>query len=202
MSKERFVLNERGLPAGPKHLKGVFVTGVFKPYEHDYVIQVQTLQQNPDEPGEGTRGFAEIPVLSVGKIGLQYFFAGDLRFINYPGATCVLPERPKLFLRSEASPAGEEEGSRLALHFNGFVVSVRSSVRPRSTVCKNSLRGRTTRRADGSNILNKSPNKCEPSRKPINEKNREKGSRPIDDGRSCADLRRCSADAFAMVRPW
>jgi len=44
------------------------------------------------------RGRVRLPVGSIGKIDGRFYFATDMRFVVYPGATCVMPSENRIEL--------------------------------------------------------------------------------------------------------
>ena len=88
--KTEFILNEHGEGGGEQgYAKDVWVLGEYKPEKFDYTIEVSTL--HPGTAIDGESAGVRVPVGSVGRSGLQYFYAADDRFANYPGIECVFP---------------------------------------------------------------------------------------------------------------
>lgn len=81
------LLNESGKRAGDVGvLRNVYSLGSFDPHQ-EYKIDVATLD------GSQT-GLLRMPVRSVGKAGLRYYFAADMMFLNHHGFDTVFPEPP------------------------------------------------------------------------------------------------------------
>ena len=96
------ILNNSGKRVGSiGELRNVYTLGSYDP-DIDYRIEVETL----DDCAQGSGGALDCPVRSVGKVGLQYYFATDLRFINYPKADCIYPEGGDLELESSKDFGG------------------------------------------------------------------------------------------------
>ncbi len=100
------ILNESGQRAGETgKLRDVYTLGSFDP-SFRYFIEIGTLEQSEaaepvDDLPEGAAigsGSFRLPVRSVGRIGRRFFFAADLRFVNWPGCHCVFPEIKRLGL--------------------------------------------------------------------------------------------------------
>ena len=117
-------LTQSGRQAGSQgELQNVYVLGS---YDHDieYRITVETLTT---EDGDDTdRGALDLPVRSVAKIGLQYYFATDLRFVNYPASECVFPTSNELTLQTAKGFRGSISAQ---LVFDDFLI-FRSRERP------------------------------------------------------------------------
>lgn len=83
---EPIILNEHGKQAGPVgSLRNVWSLGSYDP-SRQYLIEVATLEDQSAP--------MRLPVRSVGKSGLRYYFAADLMFITHPGFECVFPVPP------------------------------------------------------------------------------------------------------------
>jgi len=95
-------LAEKGIPCGPTmDLRNVYQLGSYEPEKYRYVITIST-----SHDGSGESGEMELPVQSVGRSGIHYFFATDYRFLSYPGAECVFPEVNQVRISTESSQAG------------------------------------------------------------------------------------------------
>jgi hypothetical protein len=106
-------LNDSGRRAGSVgELRDVYKLGSYDP-EIEYLIEIATIE------GETERGLVSAPVRSVARIGLVFYFASDLRFLNYPGAECVFPTDNKLDLQYQA---GIDHKTTAQLVFDGYPV--------------------------------------------------------------------------------
>jgi len=117
MPRTIVILNNSGRRAGSLgDLRNVYSLGSYDP-DIDYRIEVETLVTEDGEDHD--RGALDLPVRSVGKIGLQYYFATDLRFVNYPQADCVLPTTNELTLQEATGFRGAITGQ---LVFDDFLI--------------------------------------------------------------------------------
>ena len=118
-----FTLNEHATRCGDdSRLKDVWRMLQYDP-EEVYFIEVSTLGQ-PDD--EGASGTMLVPVKSVGKIGREFYFATDYRFVCWPSAECVFPAVRELMIHFE-HPTG---GIRGSLHFETETI-LRTPIRSR-----------------------------------------------------------------------
>lgn len=106
-------LNNSGRRAGSVgELRDVYKLGSYDP-EFEYLIEIATIE------GETERGLVSAPVRSVARIGITYYFASDLRFLNYPNSVCVFPTENELTLQEQK---GFDNKTAAQLVFDGFPV--------------------------------------------------------------------------------